>query len=42
MKTIKKISFVYISIDRLQKMEKSLKQLKIEGDNFISPSELIK
>ena len=42
-KQLKKISFVYISIDNdYSKWKKSLKQLKIEGDNFISPSKINK
>jgi len=40
-KQLKKISFVYISIDNdYSKWKKSLKQLNIEGDNFISPSKI--
>ena len=38
-KQLKNIAFVYISIDNdIDKWKKSLKQLNIEGDNFISPS----
>ena len=40
-KQLKKISFVNISIDNdYSKWKKSLKQLNIEGDNFISPSKI--
>ena len=38
-KQLKNIAFVYISIDNdINKWKKSLKQLNIDGDNFISPS----